>query len=326
VAEDFSARLEIAAEPAAAAAVRRWLRDLLSDWVADSLQTVQLLTCELVTNAILHTDDMIEISVDRTEAGVTVEVIDRNPAKPIVKEYGSDAVTGRGLRLVDALSDQWGVRGDERRKSVWFELSNGPHPEPAALEAIDDERWLDFDVWTDVEPDSPSTLTDGPAGRQVVVCLNKLPVALYLEAEEHHDGALRELTLMRRMPPGEQPSLSARLAEIGEVLTDQFGAANRARRRHVDAARRAGATTVDLAVPFRANAHATLAAVADLLDEFDEICAQGHMLTRPSSPELRRFRRWYTDEVIRQLDGQPPSPWPYASPDQDANRSGMSSL
>jgi anti-sigma regulatory factor (Ser/Thr protein kinase) len=320
-----TAHLEIPAEPAAAATVRAWLRRLLSEWLPDAIETAQLLTSELVTNAILHTADPIEITAKRSGAILVVEVIDRNPTNPVVKQYGAQAVTGRGLRLVDALADRWGVRGDDDRKAVWFEITDGPRPEPVALDAADEERWLELGAWTGVDAESLASGNDGPGERQVTVCLNDLPIDIYLEAEEHHDGLMREFALMRRAAGDERISRSPRLVEIAAALTGEFGAANLARRRQVEAARRAGATAVDLAVPFDANAQTVVRATADLLDELDELCAQDHMLTRPSSARLRRFRRWYADEVLRQLDGQAPSPWPYASAGRDADRSDVSS-
>ena len=56
---------------------------------------------------------------------------DRCDAAPRVVGFDPDALSGRGLALVDAVSDRWGVEDVERGKSVWFELSAGV-PESAA--------------------------------------------------------------------------------------------------------------------------------------------------------------------------------------------------
>jgi anti-sigma regulatory factor (Ser/Thr protein kinase) len=131
LAESNVERLELSADPSAAAKARAWLRARLSDWSSDGVEAVQLLVSELVTNAVLHTNDPVEVTAVRSGSRVTVEVTDRNPSKPVLKTYGRDAATGRGLRLVESLADEWGVRGDENRKAVWFRVVDGA-PSPAA--------------------------------------------------------------------------------------------------------------------------------------------------------------------------------------------------
>ena len=39
-----------------------------------------------------------------------------------MRDYGTDATTGRGMRLVDSISSRWGVDRSPDRKVVWFEL------------------------------------------------------------------------------------------------------------------------------------------------------------------------------------------------------------
>jgi len=65
-----------------------------------------------------------------------IEVTDaRGERLPQLKQPGADAESGRGLLLVDALADRWGVQDDRfPRKTVWAEcaLTTGP---PAARSA-----------------------------------------------------------------------------------------------------------------------------------------------------------------------------------------------
>ncbi len=49
--------------------------------------------------------------------------------------------------------------------------------------------------------------------------------------------------------------------------------------------------------------------LGDLLDEADEFCRSGHLLTVATQPESVAFRRWYLGEFQRQIDGHPPGPW-----------------
>lgn len=54
---------------------------------------------------------------------------------------------------------------------------------------------------------------------------------------------------------------------------------------------------------------AAAAQLRDLLDEADEFCCAGDLLTLATQPEGRAFRRWYLDEFRRQIDGHLPRPW-----------------
>ena len=48
-----------------------------------------------------------------------------------------------------------------------------------------------------------------------------------------------------------------------------------------------------------------------MFDEADRYCREGeHLLTLATSDELRAFRDWYLGEIVGQLSGAPPEPWP----------------
>jgi serine phosphatase RsbU (regulator of sigma subunit)/anti-sigma regulatory factor (Ser/Thr protein kinase) len=89
----------------------------------EAIETVKLLTSELVTNAVRHSSDNITVCVDRVDHLVRVTVVDTDPTirlepRPIEVE----AEHGRGLQLVEALSTEWGVSAMAEGKQVWFEL------------------------------------------------------------------------------------------------------------------------------------------------------------------------------------------------------------
>lgn len=115
---------------AESATVARWLvTDLLRDVAdPDALDTAALLTTELVSNAIRHTGDELALTV-RLQAGVLrVGVSDSSHRRPQLVQAGSRDTSGRGLHLVEALADRWGVDPDGRGlgKTVWFELATPP--------------------------------------------------------------------------------------------------------------------------------------------------------------------------------------------------------
>jgi anti-sigma regulatory factor (Ser/Thr protein kinase) len=85
---------------------------------------VALLVSELAANAVLHARTAFTLGIVRQGDVVRVEVGDENPTMPRMKHHSIDSPTGRGLRLVAALADRWGVmvRDGGPGKTVWFEL------------------------------------------------------------------------------------------------------------------------------------------------------------------------------------------------------------
>jgi anti-sigma regulatory factor (Ser/Thr protein kinase) len=82
-----------------------------------------LLVSELVTNAVRHAGSTLTVAVAIGRAAVRVEVRDRSPRLPALREStGGDDEWGRGLVLVDALASRWGAERLPSGKRVWFEL------------------------------------------------------------------------------------------------------------------------------------------------------------------------------------------------------------
>jgi anti-sigma regulatory factor (Ser/Thr protein kinase) len=103
---------------------RRFAMRTCGDWgLASACDVVALLVSETVTNAIKHADPPVEIRLDREGERLRVEVCDTSTHRPTVKAFDPDRESGRGMELVDALADTWGVRGCDSGKVVWFELA-----------------------------------------------------------------------------------------------------------------------------------------------------------------------------------------------------------
>jgi anti-sigma regulatory factor (Ser/Thr protein kinase) len=106
---------------------RRALRELLTHWGRPGRSEIaELLTSELVTNALIHTDRDAVLTATVSARGLRVEVRDfvgRRP-RPRMPDI-DDGTHGRGLILVESLADAWGVRAHGVGKAVWFELSAG---------------------------------------------------------------------------------------------------------------------------------------------------------------------------------------------------------
>ncbi|MFM9371397.1 ATP-binding protein [Streptomyces sp. Da 82-17] len=107
--------------------VRRALRELLLHWGKPGCADVaELLTSEIVTNALVHTDDDAVFTATVREHRLRVEVRDFVTRRPTPRvPHADDGTGGRGLLLVQSLADSWGVRTQDGGKAVWFELDGG---------------------------------------------------------------------------------------------------------------------------------------------------------------------------------------------------------
>ena len=118
------ALLDLSPHPQAAREARRFLEE--NDCPVHHsrvLDEAQLLATELVTNAVAHGGPPItlRLTCDGTP-GMLVAVTDGSPRAPVAQEASTEATSGRGVALVDLLSDAWGVDTGRTGKTVWFHL------------------------------------------------------------------------------------------------------------------------------------------------------------------------------------------------------------
>ncbi|WP_344048983.1 ATP-binding protein [Streptomyces thermoalcalitolerans] len=122
----------VPAEPSWAATVRRLVAEHLADLPlsADQRDDAVLAADELFTNAVQHASagpcDTVTVTVEWNSLALRVTVADRSPVRPPCP-YPVDATaeSGRGLAIVAALADDWGITPPEpggRGKKVWFTL------------------------------------------------------------------------------------------------------------------------------------------------------------------------------------------------------------
>lgn len=121
------------AEPERIAAARQQLRELLHDWSdGEQIDAAELLVSEMSTNVLVHTDGdallVAEVSGDRGERQLRVEVADASDELPHKRRPGEMASSGRGLVLMEMLADAWGVDPRGEGKSIWFELCESTEP------------------------------------------------------------------------------------------------------------------------------------------------------------------------------------------------------
>ena len=124
---DSSAALHLEAVPGSVAQSRHWVVTQLQALGATEAvaHVAELLTSELVTNAVRHgpSAGVITVSTARDGNAMNVTVSDESCNAPTLCEPAPADLGGRGLLLVEALATEWGVEvHDGRGKSVWFRL------------------------------------------------------------------------------------------------------------------------------------------------------------------------------------------------------------
>ncbi|MDP9846523.1 ATP-binding protein [Streptosporangium lutulentum] len=102
---------------------RHLVRGQLAAWGADrQSEIVELLTSELVTNTLRHAWGPILLVLSFQDGTLRCEVEDANPALPGLRNARDDEEGGRGLLLLDLLSQRWGSDHTPTGKTTWFEL------------------------------------------------------------------------------------------------------------------------------------------------------------------------------------------------------------
>ena len=122
-------------EPESVPAARRFATSALRGVSPDTLEAVELMVSELATNCIRHTDSGFELTITRSEGDIRIEATDGAGGRPRMRSPKPTEPSGRGLKIIDMLSAEWGV--DQRAaagKTVWFRVPD-PASEPQASRA-----------------------------------------------------------------------------------------------------------------------------------------------------------------------------------------------
>jgi anti-sigma regulatory factor (Ser/Thr protein kinase) len=111
------------ADPRSVRAARRFAQDALAGQPGRVLEAITLMVSELATNSIRHGGSGFRLCIATTRKGIRVEVTDRAGGEPTMRFPAPDEPHGRGLQIVDMLSDSWGVeRPGPSGKTVWFTI------------------------------------------------------------------------------------------------------------------------------------------------------------------------------------------------------------
>lgn len=130
----------IAAVPDAVPYARRRTRQALAAWeLGDVAKDAELVVSELMTNAVLAMLELprasqIVLYLAVGPGWLTLLVWDACPELPVRRPHSGDSAGGRGLEIVQALSDRWGSWAPVQGGTVvwaWFDLGRGIIPAEA---------------------------------------------------------------------------------------------------------------------------------------------------------------------------------------------------
>jgi PAS domain S-box-containing protein len=294
---------------ASAGAARRLVRDTLVEVGREEwLDAGELAVSEVVTNAALHAHTPIDLHLEVLPDRLRVAVRDRNPEMPLQRHYDDEATTGRGMGLVAAIALECGVDSlGAEGKVAWFSVGDPPDvpsEELAAAWALDDGSPQD-----EIAETAPITLAS-------------MPATLWLAARQHHDALLRELVLHLVEHPRDDVDLAA--ADVARSIVSAAVV------RAVEVAQASGAAgpvvpaghpsplpwspgPLTLVVDVPVGIASGYAALQDVLDVAEALATSGELFARPGLPEVIAVRDWACEQVIAQLAGVAPAPWPGTS-------------
>jgi anti-sigma regulatory factor (Ser/Thr protein kinase) len=108
---------------------RNWARRTLPEILtrqprSDLYEDMDLVFTELISNAVRHGAGLCEAQLTNTGAHLRLVAADNDPRSPAVRTRRADQPNGRGMHLIQAIAEQWGVlrHHTEPGKRVWADL------------------------------------------------------------------------------------------------------------------------------------------------------------------------------------------------------------
>lgn len=140
---------------------------------------------------------------------------------------------------------------------------------------------------------------------QRVVVLERVPVRLFLESQDHQHDLIRELKLIEIGDRFDVATteVSQRLAGLIADILSRYEPVRTATREQALAALDRGDEHVTLEVPVYPGMTEALRRWLALLDEADHLCRHGELLLLATRDEVRELRRWYVEQIVGRLDG-----------------------
>ena len=284
--------LSLAEGADAVSRARRFTVEALAGLPGQVVSDAELVVTELVTNAVLHGSPPVVVRLERDDVGARIEVQDQGVRPPMRIRDAGQAMTGRGLALVAALSRSWGAdKRESGGKVVWAELSSADEATPSP--PVDLDHFL-FDWHGSMSEE-----------RLYTVELGDVPTDLLLEAKSHVDNIVREFVLASHGANAEPatPAPGGLSALVQSVLHDFAIARTQIKEQAIaSSARGAALTHLVLRLPESAADAGERYLIA--LDEADRYARAARLLTLEAPPVHKIFRRWYVEALVDQLRGE----------------------
>ena len=154
--------MTLSCDPSSVPAARHFVVGTLEAWGYDDAGwAAAQIVSELASNCALHARTEFAVRLVREEDSLRLEVRDGSPARVQQRRYSDSSTTGRGLRLVESLSQSWGVEVGDPGKTVWVAL----HTAAETGDTVDLDADADLDALLEAfgDDDAGATLAVGDA-------------------------------------------------------------------------------------------------------------------------------------------------------------------
>ncbi|MGY1651154.1 ATP-binding protein [Geodermatophilus sp. SYSU D01119] len=123
----LTARVDLPPSPRSVPVARHLAREVMRAWRApQDTGDVELLVTELVANVVDHVggEAVLSLELEYSDGWLRIAVTDGSGIRPVVGELRGDQPRGRGMQIVQAIADDWGVEDVGDGKRVWFVLDS----------------------------------------------------------------------------------------------------------------------------------------------------------------------------------------------------------
>ena len=293
-----SVAVPLAATARSVGRARSILRDALLQSGADELvDSATLVTSEIVTNALVHAGTDVLLRVLSTANAVRVEVEDGGGHVPVRRHYAQTAGTGRGMQLIDELSDRWGVDESVDGKAVWFEIGD-----------LENELLADGPRGSSQHREEAAV----PRDAAVRVTLRRVPLLMHVAWQEHAASLLREYLLHVLDDDEDIFTKHAQASDAMSLLSEQLPVPVLPDEPDALMAQaiEPGVSAEEVVLRVAPEAVGCFAVLDELLSNAVRDARAGWLLTPATQPEIEEMRQWLCREVAQQADGNTQAtPW-----------------
>lgn len=154
----------------------------------------------------------------------------------------------------------------------------------------------------------PAAASTGDGDEPVLIQLLGYPLRVGQRATEHYNDIFREFALLASDETTASAAVPRRLLDLVDALGRRYPRQQRHEEER-EAALARGELSADFVISIPPSAGGASASLDTMLDETDEFCRAGRLLTLAAPADVVTFRRWYLREVVVQAAGGPATPW-----------------